>query len=114
MKDDKILQDELMTDEELDKVAGGNSSECFSISMYISVNDDLRKQFNGDYQDTAYLKKFLHDKLGIDAELNMNEADFYNQSANANKYKDAETGKYITHYDVIHRISSYGFPDLIF
>ena len=81
--------------------------------MSIWINDELKKQFKGDYRDTAYLKKFLHDKLGIDAELNRNEPDFYNPSAGANKYTDVATGKSVTHHDVINKISSYGFPELL-
>ena len=111
-KEDKFA-DELLNDEELDGVAGGNARECFHISMSISDNSKLREQFKGSYEDTDYLKSFLHDKLGVDAEFNMNEGNYFEGTPNLNKYKDATTGKSMSHNEVMHRIALYGFPDLI-
>ena len=104
--------DEVMSDEELDQVAGGNYREYMDIGIFISCNDDLRKYFPNNEADT--LKKILHDHLNVDVEFNLNEGNDFDGTPNLNKYKDTKNGNSLTHNEVLGRISSYGFPDLNF
>ena len=105
---------EMLTDDELDNVASGNSYEYFDIVSSIQADFELREQFHYKEGDTAYLKNFLHDNFGVDAEFNMNEGNDFDGTPNLNKYKDVKTGNSLTHNDVIYRIYSYhNLPELI-
>lgn len=99
MKNDEILADELMTDDELDQVTGGSSAECCNITEHI-LKSSLENEYNGSPLDGKYLKTFLSEKFGIEAEIDAN-------GLTPNKYKDILTGKTLSHGDVLDKIDVY-------
>jgi hypothetical protein len=112
MADEKLLQDELLSDEELDKVAGGTFSEWTEISKLIGRVVERHGTVNGKpaivyvYLDISQLKGYLKKNYNIDAELDggYTGAGDHFEEGEANIYKI--NGKQISHQHVLDIIKA--------
>ena len=95
MKDEKILQEETLSNEELDNVAGGNSSETADDSHFLNVLTGKCDRY-GEWiisreGHTPEIEKAWA-FAGVEAHLNS----FNNGYARTNKYKRMDTGESLT------------------
>ena len=101
--------DEIMSDEELDQVAGGTIREFNQIIRTISSNTALINKFKDALEEIPSKNLTLENmakpvakilgEIGIDAAINL--------SSDANSYKDIKTGKTLSHDAILSRIKSF-------
>ena len=80
MAEEKILKDEIMSDTELDHVAGGNCTEVIKIVdvLYFALKKQgyITKDANGKTNlDVSDLGRFLSTEMGIKADFGVGTAD---------------------------------------
>ncbi len=103
MKDEKILQEEIMEDEELDAVAGGTLNELRDLQkLFYHYTDVQRKKTVTVYKSADWIKKWLKSRLNIDAEINHKGGWF--TSPGANSY--SRNGESLTHEQVVAEIKA--------
>ena len=101
--------DELLSDAELDQVAGGTVKEFNQIIIALSSNTALINRFKNALEEIpdknltmenmkAPVTKILGE-IGIVADINLN--------SDANSYKDTKTGKLLSHSTILSRIKSF-------
>ncbi|MBR6014284.1 MAG: hypothetical protein IK062_10990 [Selenomonadaceae bacterium] len=99
MKDEKILQDELMTDDELDNVAGGTRAEFEDICKALgkspiwNTRDGIRQ----------YLAKHFNIEV-----VNWNTGDRGSSKNAPAEFRDLKTGGHLTFQNVIDYIDAAG------
>lgn len=104
------FENEILSDEQLDAVAGGNFKEISQLLSTISVNKNLQHEFKEicssltygdlDMKNMQGALTILLDGMGIEAKISSNYA-------TENTYKDKNTGKLFSHDEVIAKIKSY-------
>ena len=100
MKDEKILQDELMIDDELDNVVGGSQQELNDVyngmtkSHFLSVG--LKKSSPGSI-DINEVSDILKEKFGIE---------LYYNAHGKNLYKDGR-GENVPHDKIVDLCTNY-------
>lgn len=109
MSEDKIYDDELMTEEELDKVAGGTYLEWMDIQKAVNTNYALSGEM---FCSKDKIINILKDTFGINIEIHEeSEYDFTPNGlvikGRANVYTDIKTGEQIPHDEVVKRITNY-------
>ena len=103
---------ELLSDEQLNLVAGGTAKEERQLCDEIVVNPDLKEVFNALVHmpfgpvGEAVVEKLLLDTMDIEAHIDLGIART-DQMSLPNTYKDLRTGKSITHAEVVQRIRKY-------
>ena len=104
---------EQLSDEELEKVAGGTVGELEDLTKAIVSNPTL--QFLGKANShipganrlvADAVEGILKDHLNIDADISLGAFGTGAGSAK-NTYRDMETGKYMTHAEVLDRIKQF-------
>ena len=98
-----------MSDEQLDGVAGGTNAEYGGLCDAINKNPAFGAEMS-EFGDLGNVKNILHDKLGVDADINVNFGYLRPGERSVlkpNVYKDAKTGESLTHEDVLSRIAKY-------
>ena len=104
----EILKDELLTEEQLNKVTGGTTKEFAEIVYAMSANRKLFLKLkealsiqgeNISLKDMKEPVAQILSGIGIDSTLNFNSA--------KNSYKDSKNSKSLSHNEVISRIKSY-------
>ena len=101
--------DELLSEEELDQVAGGTITEFNQIITTMSLNTALIKKLkvaleeipskNMTLENMAKPVTKILSEIGIDAHINLN--------SDANSYKDKKTGKSLSHNIILKRIKAF-------
>ena len=109
----EILKDEVLSDEELEKVAGGTVQQCEEIQSAVLNNPALKNVFDslpkvpgmegGKLSDDIALEGVLK-TVGIDASLNRTHGTMFDNFQN--QYKDSATGKNLTHAEVLNILST--------
>lgn len=103
-----ISKDELLTEEQLDSVAGGTTEEFEEIISAMSANRKLfskLKEILSAQGENISLKDMkepvaqILSGLGIDAKLNFDSS--------KNSYKDFKNGRLLSHNEVISKIKNY-------
>ena len=100
----EILKDEVMSDEELEQVAGGSYYELHELCSVISQSRTLSKYMDS-YSDIDNVTKALKEGLGIDFTFRV----FPNEK---NSYRTAD-GFFITHDTVISMIFRLDSPSIL-
>ena len=113
MAEEKILNEEQLSDEELEKVAGGKVAELEELTEAIIHNSTLKflGKANSHIPGANRLladavEDTLKDYLNIDADISLG-AFGTGAGSSKNTYRDMETGQYITHQDVLDRIKQF-------
>ena len=115
MKDKKILEEEMLSDEELDKVAGGTYDECSEIVMAVGkvvehngFIDNKPGKFmwylDGNPETADYLKKTYNIDAELSGYLAPGAGGGYPIDGVANIYKI--NGKQISHQQVLDIIKA--------
>ena len=113
MKDEKVLNEEVLSEEELEKVAGGKVAELEELTEAIVHNSTLKflgkanSHIPGANRLVAdAVEGILKDQLNIDADISLG-AFGTGAGSSKNTYRDMETGKYMTHAEVLDRIKQF-------
>ena len=113
MKDEKVLNEEVLSEEELEKVAGGKVAELEELTEAIVHNSTLKflgkanSHIPGANRLVAdAVEGILKDHLNIDADISLGAFGTGAGSAK-NTYRDMETSKYMTHAEVLDRIKQF-------
>ena len=113
MAEEKILNEEQLSDEELEKVAGGKVAELEDLTKAIVSNPTLKflgkanSHIPGANRLVAdAVEGVLKDYLNIDADISLGVFGTGLNSAK-NTYRDMKTGQYITHAEVLDRIKQF-------
>ena len=109
----EILKDEILSDAELEKVAGGTVQQCEEIQSAVLNNPALKEIFDGYTSAPGVIGGKLSDDIrlenvlktvGIDASLNRTHGTMFDNFQN--QYKDSATGKNLTHAEVLNILST--------
>ena len=109
----KTFEEKMMNEEELENVSGGTVSELEDLTKAIVSNPTL--QFLGKANShipganrlvADAVEGILKDQLNIDADISLGAFGLGIASAK-NTYRDMETGKYMTHAEVLDRIKQF-------
>ena len=106
MKDKKILQEEVLSDEELEKVAGGTVSETIDIVMAVGKVSDKWGTNQRGFLCPESVARYLKERYGIDATLGGEFFDGGTVSGEANQY--SRNGELLTHQQVMDIINHRG------
>lgn len=101
MKDDKILQDEIMSDDELDNIAGGTYQELNELYGAINSVGMLKKYIKNSKPgniDVNEINNILKEKLGVELKYNAD---------GANQYEFYLGGQKTNHSTVVNEIKRY-------
>lgn len=109
----KILAEEILLDEEMEKVSGGTVGELKELTNALLKNPILKTLgkieahipiANSEVADTV--ESILKDQLNVDADISLG---FLGTGAYSKKntYRDMQTRQILTHQDVLNRISKY-------
>jgi len=106
---DEKLQNEMLSEEELEEVTGGTMMEFTQILSTVVSNTSLMKDLkdilvnvtggNLNLEEVRNALTGVCDELGIKAKISV--------YTNKNVYTDKKTGKSISHDEVIKRIKNY-------
>ncbi len=107
MADEKTNTNEILNDAQLDSVSGGTWDEYHDLLGRVK-NDKAWRKYNGlhfDYEKNVVA--FLRNEMKIDANLNGGFLDSLNPFVDDKPatYRDMETGKYLSHSQVVRRIN---------
>ena len=112
MAEEKILNEEQLSDEELENVSGGKVAELEKLADAIVHNPTLKflgkagahvpgaNRISADAVETL-----LKDHLNIDADISLG-AFGTGAGSSKNTDRDMKTGQYITHAEVLDRIKN--------
>ncbi len=104
MADEKKFADEMLTYDELDKVAGGTLDELRDLQkLFYHYIHYTRQGPATVYKSADWIKDWLKSRLNIDAEINYRNSWFFT-SAGANSY--SRNGEILTHEQVIEEIKA--------
>ena len=110
MTNTKITAEEMLNTEELEKVSGGTVAELKDLTNAIVSNPTLKFLSKVDSHIPGAnrlvadaVEGILKDQLNIDADISLGLFGTGAGSAK-NTYRDMETGKYMTHAEVLDRI----------
>ena len=113
MKDEKVLNEEVLSEEELEKVAGGTVGELEDLTEAMVSNPTLKFLGKADSHIPGAnrlvadaVEGILKDQLNIDADISLGLFGTGAGSAK-NTYRDMETDKYMTHAEVLDRIKQF-------
>ena len=111
MKDKKIFEEEMLSDEDLDNVAGGTYDECYEIVMAVGKvveHNGLTGKFmwylDGNPETADYLKKTYNIDAELSGYLAPGAGGGYSIDGVANIYKI--NGKQISHQQVLDIIKA--------
>ena len=110
-----INKEELLNEEQLDRIAGGNLEELQQLTDELIDNLWLKGMaaFSGSLPFASKAMKSevtkILDKMGIEANIDVNTLGFlgFNIGEKNNTYKDKFTGKSLTHQQVLNRIKNF-------
>ena len=112
MKEEKILQEEILSDDELENVAGGTVNEledltrAFIDNSTLNIVGALETHIPGANKILANtIEKGLKD-MGIEAHISIGFLGT-GLASDPNTYKDMSTGKSLTHQEVVNIIKNY-------
>ena len=107
------LQNEVLTMESLDGISGGTVGELEDLTKAMVSNPTLKKLGSFDTHVPGanriladQVEKILQKDLKIDADISLGFLGTGAGSKN-NTYRDMTTGKYISHQEVLNRISKF-------
>ena len=113
MAEEKILNEEQLSDEELEKVAGGKVAELEDLTKAIVSNPTLKflGKANSHIPGANRLladavEGVLKDQLNIDADISLG-AFGTGAGSSKNTYRDMKTGQLLTHQDVLDIIKQF-------
>ena len=93
-----------LSNNELTKVAGGTVKELEELLDACGAMATFQTHIPiSNKADAAYVKDYLHDKIGIDANISIGVVGTGLFSKH-NTYKDRYTGRSLTHEEVLERI----------
>lgn len=109
-----VITNEILNEEQLDGVAGGNLRELQELTDELIDNLFLKGMaaFSGSLPFASKAMKSevtkILDKIGIEANIDVNTFGFlgFNIGEKNNTYKDKVTGKSLTHQQVLNRIKN--------
>ena len=110
MMNTKIFAEEILLDEEMEKVAGGTVGELNELTNAMLGNSKFKLLSNTETHVPGVnrmvadsVEKMLKEDMNIDANISLG---FLGTGAGSakNTYRDMTTGQYITHAEVIDRI----------
>ena len=108
MAEEKILKDEILSEAELDGVAGGSSEELGELVRAIhdnkNVGFDEGEYLFGSGERWKYLATLKLEKLGINAKIDYS---IFSTTAYPDSYTDKATGKSLSHAEVLDIIKNY-------
>ena len=108
MAEEKILKDKVMSNEELDNVAGGSSEELGELVRAMhdnkNVGFDEGEYLFGSDERWKYLATLKLEKLGINANIDYS---IFSTTAYPDSYTDKATGKSLSHAEVLDIIKNY-------
>lgn len=106
---------EMLTDEQLDQVAGGTVKQFEEICGAMAKNPTLKALLEGtshiplgNLASRDIVEHILKDKLNIDADISLGWGGTGLFSKD-NKYTDLSTGQSISHQEVLHRIDQIAY-----
>ena len=108
MKDDKILQDEIMSEEELDNVTGGTYDEYFDLDNILPYNNGMFTISDYRGKSKEYIQNWLKSNLNIDAKINAEfTLDEYGRAQDNIKNVYSQNGQSLTHAEVIQKCKTF-------
>ena len=115
MADKDKFADEVMSDEELDQVAGGTVAEFDEICSAMANNPFVKKILGasshmpvGNVINKEVVKYFLKENLNIEADISIGVLGTGIGSYH-NTYKDLTEKRYLTHAEVIKRVQNVAY-----
>ena len=121
----KIFAEELLLDEEMEKVSGGTVGELKDLTNAMSGNSNCRNFVSGmnakcrdfvrgistDFPGTNILKaehieSFMSKEMGINAHISVGIGGT-DVGSEKNTYRDIKSGKFLSHDEVLKRIANY-------
>ena len=113
MTNEKIFANEILADEQLEKVSGGTVGELEDLTNAIVHNPTLKflgkanSHIPGANRLVAdAVEGILKDQLNIDADISLG-AFGTGAGSSKNTYRDMKTGQYITHAEVLDKIKQF-------
>ena len=114
MTNTKIFAEEILLDEEMEKISGGTVVELEQIVRTFYKNSNCRDflgatsaHFPGASILTAeYIESFMSNEMGIDANISVGVGGT-GICSKKNTYRDLKTGKFISHDEVLKRVENY-------
>ena len=101
MTNEMMINGEMLTDEQLDNVNGGNTEEFLEISHLMGIYFGYKREsFRSHKEDQRIVREWLKDNLGIDAELHSQILIPRSDANEPNKYY--RMGKEISHDTVMY------------
>lgn len=113
MTNEMKLQNEVLTMESLDRISGGTVGELKDLTKAILSNSNLQKLSSFETHIPGVnralanaVEKILKENLHIDADISLG---FLGTGVGSKKntYKDMTNGRYISHQEVLNRLSKF-------
>ena len=110
----KIFANEILIDEEMEKVSGGTVTELEQIMKTFFKNSNCKDYVSGmsthfpgaSILTAEYIESFMSNNMKIDAKISVGIGGTGINSKN-NTYRDMKTGKYLSHEEVLKRVENY-------
>ena len=114
MMNEKILAEEILLDDEMEKVSGGTVVELEQIVRTFFKNSDFKDSLGAlsthlpgaSILTAEYNESFMSNEMGIDANISVGVGGT-GIFSKKNTYRDIKTGKFISHDEVLKRIENH-------
>ena len=114
MMNTKIFANEILIDEEMEKVSGGTVGELEQIMRTFYKNSTCRDFVSGmsthfpgaSILTAEYIESFMSKEMGIDANISVGVGGTGAWSKK-NTYRDIKTGKFLSHDEVLKRVENH-------